>query len=375
VLGGWHFLIVDKERSNLSERSSPGMLRRLNDERGFIMKRNGLAGMVGMSALASCIWVLLGNRVADTPKKETPPEPSEGFIHRSDLTYDSVNGKPLMLDVVSPESGRGPFPVVIVLHGVGPTNKGRQGCLPWAKELARKGYAGVAVSYRCKPEDAFPAPIQDIRSAIHWLHVHADQFKIDKNRIGVVGFSGGGALACLLGTAGDPRDRLAGVQAVVSFYGPTDFARLHEGCLAKTKTKECPTLEKWQSTLLVQTLEKWFGGPPSKVPERYALASPMSQVVNDSSPILLIHGAADTVVPVEQSQLFANKLQKAGRPVSLLVVEGGGHDFEEKNKTNGRLAFAAVVAFLDDHLLAVRSGTKTLLSSRKSPRIAFQARQ
>jgi len=332
------------------------------------MKRKDLARMVGVSAvLASCFWVSLDNRVAaDTPKTQAAKTPaaeiSEGIVHQPDLTYHSVDGKPLMLDMVFPQSGPGPFPAVIVLHGAGPTNKGRQGCVPWAKELARKGYAGVAVSYRCKPEDAFPAPIDDVHSAIRWLHLHADQFKVDKDRIGVVGFSSGGALACLLGTHGDsprgegnPTGPSARVQAVVSFYGPTDFAQLHEGCLAKTKTKECPHWEKWQSTLLMQTLEKWFGGPPSKVPERYALASPMSHVANNSSPILLIHGADDTVVPVEQSKLFANKLHKAGRPVSLLVVEGG-HDFEEKNKTNGRLAFAAVLAFLDDHLLAVKSG-------------------
>jgi acetyl esterase/lipase len=343
------------------------MLRRLIDERGFIMKRNELARMVGMSAvLTSCFWVSLDNRVAaDTPKTETgkttAPETSEGIIHQPDLTYHSVGSKSLMLDMVFPQSGPGPFPAVIVLHGAGPTNKGRKGCVPWAKELARKGYAGVAVSYRCKPEDAFPAPIQDVRSAIRWLHLHADQFKIDKDRIGVVGFSGGGALACLLGTNGDsprdksdPRDRSARVQAVVSFYGPTDFARLHEGCLAKIKTKDCPAWEKMQSSYLMQTLEKWFGGPPSKVPESYALPSPMSQLANDSCPILLIHGAEDTVVPVEQSKLFANKLHKAGRPVSLLVVEGAGHDFEEKNKTNGHLAIAAAMAFLEEHLPGIQ---------------------
>jgi acetyl esterase/lipase len=222
------------------------------------------------------------------------------------------------------------------------------------------GYVGVAISYRCKPEDAFPASIQDVQCAIRWLRAQGGQYKIDKGRIGVLGFSGGGTLACLLGKKGNgleredsPQKDSDQIQAVVSFYGPTDLARLHEGCLEKCKANGSGTVERMQSSYILQVLEKWLGGPPSSVPERYAMASPMSKDFEKSPPMLLIHGADDSVVPVEQSQLFAKKLQKSGRPVSLLVVDGAGHDFEEKNKSNGRLVFAAVLAFLDDNLLGL----------------------
>jgi dipeptidyl aminopeptidase/acylaminoacyl peptidase len=73
--------------------------------------------------------------------------------------------------------------------------------------------------------------------------------------------------------------------------------------------------------------------------------------------VFLIHGSEDSVVPVEQSRLFAKKLQESGRPVSLWVVEGAGHDFEEKNKSVGRMAFAAMLAFLDEHLQSASNGT------------------
>ncbi len=145
--------------------------------------------------------------------------------------------------------------------------------------------------------------------------------------------------------------RVRTVQAIISFYAPTDFARLHETCLEKSKAKGPCTVEKMQSSYIRQVLEKWLGGPPSRVPEHYTMASPMSKDFQESPPMLLIHGADDSVVPVEQSRLFSKKLQKSGRPISLLVVEGAGHDFEEKNRTNGRLALAAVLAFLDSHLL------------------------
>jgi acetyl esterase/lipase len=331
--------------------------------------------------LASCLLVSLDNKrvtAQQLPEKENakvggsagyagvPASPSRdlaGVVERPDLIYRTINGKTLMLDIVCPQSGDGPFPAVILLHGAGPANKGRKGMAPLAQLLARQRYVGISVSYRCKPEDAFPAPIQDVQCAILWLRAHADQYKIDKDRIGVLGFSGGGTLACLLGMKSfqddlDNKDRrpehFGGVQAVVSFYGPTDFAQLHEVCQGRAKAKESCLEERIQSSYIIQALEKWLGGAPSKVPEHYALASPMTYVSKNSSPILLIHGADDSVVPVEQSQLLAKKLKMSGSPVGLLVVGGAGHDFDEKNRTNGRLAFAAVLAFLDDHLLGIR---------------------
>jgi acetyl esterase/lipase len=321
--------------------------------------------MVGMSAvLASCFWVSLGNRIAaDTPKGETGRTPaseiSDGIIHQPDLTYHSIEGKPLMLDMVFPQSGPGPFPAVILLHGSGPANKGRKGMVFLANEMARKGYVGVAVSYRCRPEESFPAPLLDVQCAIRWVRAHADQYKLDKNQIAVIGFSGGGTLACLLGTMGckdslvvDSKEltQSSPLRAIVSFYGPTDLARIHEVC--QKKSKEGSYLEKLQSDYIMKSLEKWLGGPPSKVQEHYDGASPMSKDFQECSPVLLIHGSEDSVVPVDQSRLFAKKLQKCGRPVNLLVIEGAGHDFEEKSKTDGRLAFAAVRAFLDEHLLS-----------------------
>jgi dipeptidyl aminopeptidase/acylaminoacyl peptidase len=89
-------------------------------------------------------------------------------------------------------------------------------------------------------------------------------------------------------------------------------------------------------------------------------------VAKDSPPIALIHGADDKVVSVDQSRLFAKKLAELGRPFSFLVVEGSGHDFEEIDKTNGRMAIAAVLAFLEEHLLK-NSEAKALVKKADQP--------
>jgi acetyl esterase/lipase len=277
------------------------------------------------------------------------------IVHCPNQVYRTVGHADLLLDISYPASGDGPFPAVLLLHGSGPMNKGRKGLAPWAEELARRGYVGVAVGYRCKPEDSFPAPIQDAQCAVCWLKEHADRFKIDKNCIGVIGFSGGGNLACMLGMI--PADQLnqkpkrsAPIQAVVSYSGPMDLARLHERCVQSLQNKQTPPLNRTMSSYVKSALEKWLGGAPDQVPDRYTQASPITHVRKDGPPVLLIHGAADSMVPVEQSLLLANKLLAEGRSANLLVLENAPHDFDERCPFQARAAADVTWTFLHQHL-------------------------
>jgi hypothetical protein len=112
------------------------------------MKCNHLRNVWLGAALSSSLFVWLDNQavtaqeVAKTENAKAtgsagyasaPASPSRdlgGVMHRPDLVYRTVNGKSLMLDVVCPPSGEGPFPAVIMLHGAGPANKGRKGMAP-----------------------------------------------------------------------------------------------------------------------------------------------------------------------------------------------------------------------------------------------------
>lgn len=229
--------------------------------------------------LSSCLLASLDDRratAADSPKLENTKtadlELSAAVVHRPDLIYRTVGDRALMLDVIFPKVGNGPFPAVILLHGSGPANKGKKGMLPLAQELALQGYVGIGVEYRCKPEDGFPAPIQDVQCAIRWLRAHADQYKIDQDRIGVLGFSGGGTLACLLGMKNKELENQADfrkdpdrVRAIVSFYGATDLASLHEGCAKKSKSESSTRWKGGKARTSCRLLKSGWAGRPRSV--------------------------------------------------------------------------------------------------------------
>src|SRR5262249_23615221 len=138
-----------------------------------------------------------GQRAAEKGKVNPPQVP--GVLWHEGLTYHRVGKDTLTLDVARPERGEGPFPAVIFLHGM--IGQGKPGVVPLAKRLAQKGYVGVAVAFRHRPEQPFPGAIEDAKCAIRWLRAHARKYRIDPDRIGVVGYSAGGGLACLLGLA------------------------------------------------------------------------------------------------------------------------------------------------------------------------------
>ena len=230
-------------------------------------------------------------------------------------------------------------------------------------ELARRGYVGVTIGYRYAPEDVFPAPIHDAKSAVRWLRAHADKYRIDKTRVGALGYSAGGSLACLLGMT-EPDDQLEGecphkeydsrVQAVVSYFAPSDLAQLHAHCALCIKTKPVLSEEFAQSGAVQFGLETWLGGPPAKAAERYLKASPISYARKRAAPTLLLHGTADLVVPVSQSKLLEDALRAAGADVRLITFERAPHNFDERADANARQALAEAMQFLNKHLQKTR---------------------
>ena len=98
--------------------------------------------------------------------------------------------------------------------------------------LARKGYVAISPQYRFAPKDPFPAQVIDVKASVRWLREHAKEHNIDPDRIGAMGFSAKGHLSLMLGVT-DAKDGLEGdvsekapssrVQAVVNYFGPTDF--------------------------------------------------------------------------------------------------------------------------------------------------------
>ena len=293
------------------------------------------------------VIVLCGALPALAAAQPTTPEPPAGVKCVQSLVYHKTDKGALELDVAIPASGDGPFPVVVIFHGTCLT-KGRKPNVPLAYRLAENGYVGVAVDFRYKPQDAYPCAVDDARAAIRWLRTNAIQYKIDPNRIAALGYSGGGTLACLLGMTDDPAQPKGApssrVQAVVAYYPPTDLAQLHA---------DCGTNKIGLAAWMIQShLETWLGGTPKTAAARYREASPITHVRKTMAPILLLHGTADRVVPIDQSRVLAERANIEGGPVTLLQLSGARHGFDESNDANAALARQMVQVFLDQHLRA-----------------------
>jgi len=256
------------------------------------------------------------------------------------VVYNEVEGTKLCLDAHIPE-GEGPFPGIILIHGGGWRNGARSAVTDRCIFYASQGFASFTVSYRLSPEFKFPAHIHDVKAAIRYVRENASELNTDPERLAAVGFSAGAHLASLAGVTGE-KDGLEGpdvpyatstrVQAVVSYFGPTDL----RGEFNRDGT-EVPTV-----------IADFLGGTREEIPEVYDQASPMTFVSPDAPPFMFVHGMEDAVVPYEQSVMMVEALKKVGVTAELVGIEGGGH---------GAMPWEAevrpkVLAFLEEHLRA-----------------------
>ena len=240
--------------------------------------------------------------------------------HR-DIVFAEVDGQRLQLDIHMP-TGESHPPLIVWIHGGG--WRGGSKNRPPIQWLTKEGYAVASISYRFTDKAIFPAQIHDCKAAIRWLRANAKRYGYDSERIAVTGGSAGGHLALLLGVTdgveelegdvGGNLDHNSRVQAIVDYYGPSDFI-----LRGKTQPDRAYT-EKSGSFALLGGLRN---GKPGV--EMEAFASPASYVSPDDPPLLVFHGSADEVVLLDQSQRIVDLYNAAGLDARLHVLDKAGH--------------------------------------------------
>ncbi len=243
----------------------------------------------------------------------------EGTTAHRDLPY-VTNGHPRQkLDLYLPKEGR-ELPLIIWVHGGAFRLGSKEDGVPL--DYLAQGYALASISYRLSQHAIFPAQIQDCKAAVRWLRANAG-FSLDPHRFGAWGPSAGGHLVAMLGTAGDVSEFDVGenleqssrVQAVVDYFGPTDFCQMDNHRLPDGMVHDTPNSPE----------SELVGGPIQENRDRVARANPVTYVTPHAPPFLIVHGDSDPLVPYHQSVLLEAALRQAGVPVSFYTVRGAGH--------------------------------------------------
>jgi acetyl esterase/lipase len=243
----------------------------------------------------------------------------------------------LTLHLTRPKKLDAPAPVIVYIHGGGWRQGNKDAHLPQIREAAQRGYVSVSVGYRFAPKHPFPAQVEDVKCAVRWLRAHASELQLDPDRIGAIGYSAGAHLAMMLGTMdssdgfegeGGWPDQSSKVQAVVAYFGPTNF------------------LSQYPS-VAVPIIEQFLGGARQEKEEAYKQASPLTYVNEGDAPTLIFHGTKDILVPYEQAFEMAVALTKAKVPGRVELIVGAGHGWRDADlERTERLA----MEFFDQYL-------------------------
>jgi acetyl esterase len=228
-------------------------------------------------------------------------------IH-TDIEYSRAGGTSLRLDASIPD-GSGPFPAVIIVHGGGWVRGDKTfDVAPLFKPLSDAGIAWFSINYRLANEPlSFGVAVHDVEAAIRFVKENAGEYRIDPDRLALIGESAGGQLAGMAALDGAPG---TSVKAVVAMYAPTDLVALLK-----------------DSELIPSSIRDSVKGTPFEglLLARLAQLSPIERVRAGMPPFLLIHGTADPLVPFAQSRAMCSKMQSVGASCDLFKVPGGGH--------------------------------------------------
>jgi acetyl esterase/lipase len=310
-----------------------------------------LALLVALSAITVAPRSLDSSALRGAPRRAglvpKPLEEGPGLIAEgtcATLAYTPPDAEPEAGELCLPTNPNGA--ALVLVHGGGGFGGDRISMDTWVDLYRDAGYATLAVEYTVYDEDSdgpvYPGPETDVKAAVQFLRQQAVDIGVDPGRIGLHGISAGARLgAQALVSAGDEWFESGGtwpgvpddVNALVGFYG------YYEGDVVYP--------------------DVYYGGErdsdDADVAERWEHADSTAQAAHASGPALLVHGQDDEVIPVEQTERFADALDEAGEDVTVEIVPDAGHAFDggqdgEPLTEEGERIAELVLDWLADHL-------------------------
>ncbi len=271
----------------------------------------------------------------------------KGTITYSNVPYANDTLKKHLLDIYLPQNAGNNTPLIVWVHGGAWMLNDKYADMGYMKNTIKgfidNGYALASIDYRFSTNAVFPAQIQDCNQALEYLYQHAVQYKLDKNRIALIGFSAGGHLASLMALSNNNAVKefyLAGIKThfkikcVLDFYGPSDFVILGASPDTSINNARNPV-----SILL--------GALPLERPDLAKRASPVTYVDKNDPPFLIVQGEKDESVPYTQSKLLSSWLTIAGVKNQLIIVPNAPHYGEMFDTESIR---KNVFSFLNEYL-------------------------
>ncbi len=254
---------------------------------------------------------------------------------RQGVVYTQREGVDLSYDVVTPKNPNG---AAVLLMVSGSWKSGPDNFEPWlSASMLRRGFTVFAISHQSQPKATVDEIVDDVNRAVRHIRHHAADYGIDPQKFGVTGGSSGGHLSLMLATRGGPGSEEAAsnpidressaVQAVAVFFPVTDLVDL--GPSTQNPGDGGPPM----------SYVAGFGFKGVEGDRRHIVAndlpawkqlahelSPIDHLSDTLPPVLIHHGDADTLVPLDQSQRFLTRAKELGIDDRIeLVVHPGGH--------------------------------------------------
>jgi len=256
-----------------------------------------------------------------------PPVKEESTL--KEIVFAKRENVPLKADWYGPAStslARGDrIPACIVIHGGGWYKGDKKDMDSIAARLADAGFGVMNINYRLAPSYRFPASVLDTKDAIRWLKGNAAKLRVDTDRICLFGYSAGAHLALMGGFTekSDGLDDTVPASAMVYEVGSENVIKTSPENLRVRAIVAGGTPADLTDGSYNKYYEKFFGRPPSEIPEIYKAASPITYVRKGLPSVFLYHGSHDWVVDVEQSRALAKRLRDLNNDTEYLEVTLG----------------------------------------------------